>query len=113
MTTVASRPMRYGKSTLVDGAFLASCEAGESSLYENPKYTCFSRKALEAFKTKVREEERKKVLAEVRELVAYSSFDMTPDGRPVKRTCSVEEAMTELEKDLEVKAKLSQESEGE
>jgi len=62
MTTVASRPMRYGKSTLVDGAFLASCEAGESSLYENPKYTCFSRKALEAFKTKVREEERKKVL---------------------------------------------------
>ena len=62
MTTVASRPMRYGKSTLVDGAFLASCEAGESSLYEHPKYTCFSRKALEAFKTKVREEERKKVL---------------------------------------------------
>lgn len=53
----------------------------------------------------VRADEREKVIEEVKELIAYSSFEMTPGGRPMKRTCSVEEAMRQLEKDV---AKLNQ-----
>lgn len=52
-----------------------------------------------------RQDERNKVIEEVKELIAYSSFEMTPGGRPMERTCSVEEAMRQLEKDV---AKLNQ-----
>lgn len=53
-------------------------------------------RALEHEKKSAREEFREKIL----ELVIYSSFEMTCDGRPIDRTCSVEDAMKDLENDI-------------
>lgn len=43
---IENQPRRFGKSTLVTNAFLASCKAGEAVKYEHPDFVAYSRKAI-------------------------------------------------------------------
>jgi hypothetical protein len=60
-----SKPMRYGKSTLVNNSFLAGAKKGESVEYHHPDYICMSRKRYEELSKAIEkavEEERKRVI---------------------------------------------------